>query len=93
MAILEELYNGNINPSEKYIKRGSEYHELNVELVEQIEEFTQALTDAQKQKYEKIIEGIYGLNAIIEHERFEDGFCLGAKLILEIIGYESKNLI
>ncbi len=93
MSVLEELYNGNINPSEKFIKRGSEYHKLNVELIEQIEEFTKNLNEAQNKAYEEIIEKIYNLNAIIEHERFEDGFCLGAKLILEIIGYESKNLI
>ena len=93
MAILEELYNGNISPVEKCIKKGSEYHKLNVALMEQLEEFTQALTDAQKRKYEKIIDGIYGLNAVVEKERFEDGFCLGAKLVLEIIGYESENLV
>ncbi len=93
MSVLGELYNGNISPADKYIKRGSEYHKLNLELIEQIEKFTGMLSKEEKQKYEEIEEKIYSLNAIAEKERFEDGFCLGAKLILEIIGYKSKNLI
>ena len=28
MSILEELYNGNICPADKYMKRGSEYYEI-----------------------------------------------------------------
>ena len=39
MSMLEELYNGNICPADRYIKKGSEYYEISRFLAKAEEDF------------------------------------------------------
>ena len=48
MTILEEFYNGNINPSEKFVKKGGEYGRLLNEYAEQLDRLTAMLDDDRK---------------------------------------------
>ncbi len=91
MCVLEQLYNGNINPSERYIKKGGEYEKAFNELVKNIEELQSMLTAKQKQICEQLEENIGRLSYISEKESFIEGYRLGARTVFEIIYYESKN--
>jgi len=93
MSILEELYNGNINPSEKYIKNGSAYQKLNKQLTEQIYELMTLLNNEEKLLFEKIGDNISALNYISEKERFIEGFRIGVHMMWEIIHFKSANFI
>lgn len=93
MSILEELYNGNIVPTEKYIKKGGEYQKINDELSEKIEKLMCTLNSKQKDLCEEIEDGFCRLSYISEKECFIDGFRLGAQIMREILEYKSKNYI
>lgn len=93
MSVLEELFNGNINPTEKYIKKGSEYQKLHQELTDYIDELLPLLNGDEQAICEKIADNASKLSYITEKERFIEGFCLGAKLVLEILQYKSSNYI
>ena len=91
MSVLEQLYNGNINPSEKYIKKGGDYEKSFDKLVRNFEELQTLLTTKQKQICEQLEENISRISYISEKESFIEGYRLGAKTVFEIIYYESKN--
>lgn len=91
MTILEELYNGNVNPLARFIKDESEYQKLNHQVSEYIDKLMVSLNDEEKQLYEKIADGICGMGYISEKETFIEGFRLGAQMMLEVISYKSEN--
>ncbi len=91
MSILEELYHGNINPSEKYINKGGEYGRLFEELTVSIDKFISALSEDEKQLYEKIEDIITELGYISEKESFAEGFRIGAPMVWEIFHNENRN--
>lgn len=89
--IPEELYNGNINPSCKFIKSGSEYQKLNSQLAELIDELDQALNNSEKHLLEKISDTLCRMTYISQKECYIDGFRSGAQLMLEITSSESDS--
>lgn len=84
MTILENLYNGNINPSERYMKRGGEYYKTVKKLNSLFDEFFPLLNKDTKAIYEKIEKLLSELNYISEKEAFIDGFSIGAQITTEI---------
>lgn len=51
------------------------------------------LSDEEKQIVKRIEDNIYKLDCITEKERFVDGFTVGARMIIEIMNYNSENFI
>ncbi len=93
MSALEELYNGNISPSEKFLKDGGEYKAINQKLTKYIDELMLHLNNEEKQLCEKIEDNIYKLSYISEKECFIEGFRLGAQIMWEILLYKSENYL
>ncbi len=91
MSILEEFYYGNISPSSKFVKNGSEYQKLNKELIDISDKLTATLNNEEKQFYERIEEIMYELGHISEKEYYMDGFCTGVQLIIDIMNFKSAN--
>lgn len=87
MSILEELYNGKINPAEKSVKESSEYSECNKQLTENMKKLSMLLKDNEKELYEKVMENIFELNYLSEKRNFIDGFCVGSQMMLEILNH------
>ena len=85
MSILEELYYGNINPSEKFVKKGSEYHKTTKELLLLEEKLYKTINKEEKAIYEEISENRCRLEDMAEKERFIDGFRVGAMVLYEIL--------
>ena len=85
MTILEELYNGNVVPWEKFAKRGGEYARLLNELAECSNKLSALLDDTSKELWNKIMDTDRAMEFISEKESFIDGFCLGARIMLEIL--------
>ena len=93
MTILEELFYGNISPFEKYIRPQSEYADVSHRLTEHSEELRTLLNKEGKALYDKIENDYADMNCISEKERFIEGFCLGAQIILEITAYKNSPWI
>lgn len=82
-GIIEELYYGNINPSDRDIIRGGTYsHILNL-LTRHEDELVQTLTQAQQETFEKIKDCASELGDKNEMTSFVLGFKLGMRLAVE----------
>lgn len=93
MSILKDLYYGNIEPSQRFIKKDSEYKKIQGEFVDCLEELNATLTEEQKRLRVQIEDKSLAMCCISEEERFIDGFCMGAKMMLEIINFKSSNYV
>lgn len=93
MSILEELYNGNISPIERFIKDGSEYSKLFNSVNENEDRLFEHLSREQKALYESIAESKGMLEGISEKEIFIDGFRLGARIMLEILTESDRQFL
>ena len=84
MDILEELWYGNITPSEySHIENNANYKEA-LRLVNQNQECLKAtLTDEQKELLEKLLTASEEFANLIELDCFKVGFKLGIRLIVE----------
>ena len=91
MKILEDLYYGNISPSEKAIKRGSEYETLLSSLCKNDEVFIDTLSQEQKALYDKVKNYREELAVLTEKEMYIEGFRIGACIMLDVVCGESKH--
>lgn len=91
MTTLENLYYGNIDPANKYIKRGSEYSKLINLSVRNEEKLTATLSKEQKIIFKKYKDCINEMTAIAEKEAFIQGIKLGIKITAESFLTETQN--
>ncbi len=85
MYILNDLWQGNITPSERYIRSGTEYQKPLHELSGEINGFINTLPSEKQVHYEKLTALQYKLNSISEQDAFIVGFRLGAKMIIDVM--------
>ena len=84
MRILEEFWYGNIEPTE-YDTSNKEYKKL-VELIYRNEEKLKAtMTDEQKELFEKYTDCVRENQVIEECLIFQNGFKLGARMMVEVM--------
>ena len=83
MTTLENLYYGNIVPSDKDIRHGSEYSKLLNLSVRNEEKLMPTLSKEQKVIFEKYKDCVIEMNSISEKEAFVEGIKLGIKIISE----------
>ena len=85
MRLLEEFGYGNIEPTEYDISSNKEYKKL-VELIYRNEEKLKAtMTDEQKELFEKYTDCVGENQAITDCLIFQNGFKLGARMMLEVM--------
>ena len=92
MYILEELWNGNITPSERVIRTGSQYAQLQKQLVAAEEDFRKELSPEGKAAYDTFCRKQAELSEISECDCFIRGVRIGARLLLDIVAdYPSQT--
>ena len=92
MYILEELWNGNITPSERVIRTGSQYAQLQKQLVAAEEDFRKELSPEGKAAYDIFCRKQAELSEISECDCFIRGVRVGARLLLDIVAdYPSQT--
>ena len=85
MRILEELWYGNIEPTEYVTSPSPEYRELR-RLVDRNETDLRAtMTDAQKELFTRYLESVLEYQTLSELMLFQNSFRLGARLAIEIM--------
>lgn len=84
MTILEEVYHGNINPSEsESLSDNPEYKSLIALTAQAQEKLVSALNEEQKKLFDNYIINAEELSTIIEVDCFKTGFKLGTRLTIE----------
>ena len=92
MYILEDLWNGNIAPSERVIRTGSQYAQLQKQLVAAEEDFRKELSPEGKAAYDTFCRKQAELSEISECDCFIRGVRVGARLLLDIVAdYPSQT--
>ena len=91
MYILDDLYWGNITPTEKKVKENSRYRKLQKQNGELDTRLRETLTQEQKSII-KEQEMLWGeMMSIMEQDMFIIGFRVGARVILDVLGkYDSQ---
>ena len=85
MKILEELWYGNIEPTEYGSSPSPEYKELR-RLVDRNETDLRAtMTDTQKELFNRYLESVLEYQTLSEMMLFQNSFKLGARLAIEIM--------
>lgn len=84
MNILENLYYGNINPHERYIKQGSKVDKLVKLICKNEEDLNNSLTEKQKEIFEKFKDSTNELSAITEKDSFCSGFILATRIMMQV---------
>jgi hypothetical protein len=92
MYILEDLWNGDITPSERMIRTGSQYAQLQKQLVAAEEDFRKELSPEGKAAYDTFCRKQAELSEISECDCFIRGVRIGARLLLDIVAdYPSQT--
>lgn len=92
MYILEDLWNGDIAPSERLIRTGSQYAQLQKQLVAAEEDFRKELSPEGKAAYDTFCRKQAELSEISECDCFIRGVRVGARLLLDIVAdYPSQT--
>ena len=92
MYILEDLWNGDITPSERVIRTGSQYAQLQQQLVAAEEDFRKELSPDGKAAYDTFCRKQAELSEISECDCFIRGVRIGARLLLDIVAdYPSQT--
>ena len=86
MYLLEQLWRGNIAPSERYIRSNSEYKKASVAFCDAAEKLTKELTPEGKQYWEAVANYQSDMTMLAEEDIFIYGFRMGARMILDVIG-------
>lgn len=83
--ILEDLYNGNINPSERPYPQSHEEKQCNKKFVELEEDFLNSLNENEKLLYKRISYELGNSHLYTEEKTFVMGFRLGAQIMLDVL--------
>lgn len=91
MYVLKELWRGEISPTDRRVRQGSEYHQTAKEVRERMGEFLGTLSPEAREQLETINDIKSDLSVMANEDFFLYGFRLGARMILDIIGdYEGQ---
>ncbi len=91
MYLLNDLWYGNVNPSERFARRGSEYRKLTEEANNLMEQLMAELTPKGSEILENLLDKHVILSSISEEDTFIRGVRIGAQFILDVVGdYKSQ---
>ena len=86
MFVLEKLWREGLSPSEKYTRKGSEYHKILLRICDAENNLCEDLTEKEKAHFEAYRNAQIELSAVAEREVFIDAFRIGAMLMMDILG-------
>lgn len=85
MLILEDLYLGDVRPSERSFKRNSQYARTLDEFVKAGNALTDTLTEKQKEMLEDYMTAQREVNVLTDCETFIYSFRLAAKTMIDVL--------
>ena len=91
MTTLENLFYGNIRPTERSFQKGSKMDELLKLLCRNEDVLAAGLTEKQKESFEKFKVCQSEITDLMETETFTIGFTLAVKIMVEVMNSETEN--
>ena len=85
MTILEDLWYGNVRPTERSIVRGSRLDNLMKLICQNEDDLMKGLTDKQKESFDKFKDCQSEITDYLETEAFIQGFTIAVKLMVEVM--------
>ena len=85
MQVLEDLYLGDVRPSDRSFKRNSQYAKALDEVVKAGDALIEGLTEEQKELFEDYMTAQREVNVLTDCETFCMAFKLGAKIMLDVL--------
>ena len=85
MSILEDFWYGNIEPAEFDTSPSPEYREILLLISRNEDKLIATMTDAQKELFSRYTDCVREYQALAECLLFQNSFCLGAKMMLEVM--------
>lgn len=85
MRILEELWYGNVAPSERSVDKDGPMGNLVRLIVRNEEALAPLLSESAQEVLEKLMDNQSELHSLSECEVFVQGFRLGARIMLEVL--------
>lgn len=86
MYVLEKLWREGLSPSERFVRRGSEYQRLMQTLCQEEDALSKELNEDGKAVLERYIKAQQDVIICSEQETFINAFRLGAQMVLDIVG-------
>ena len=85
MMILEDLYMGDIHPSERSFKKDSQYSKALNNVVKEGDALIGSLTEKQKEQFEAYMSAQREVNVLTDCETFIYAFRLGVKIMMDVL--------
>ena len=85
MTILEDLWYGNVRPTERSIVRGSKLDNLMKLICQNEDDLMKGLSEKQKESFEKFKDCQSEITDYLETEAFTSGFTIAVKLMVEVM--------
>ena len=86
MYVLQDLWRGNISPSERFVRRGSDYQKTSQKMSAEMDSLLELLTPEAKKQLETVGGLKDDMAMMAEEDVFIYGFRLGARLMLDVVG-------
>ena len=86
MYVLDKLWRGEIPPSERLVRPGSEYQKTSTQHNAAMKLLLDLLSPEAKEQLDVVETLRYDMNMLSEEDVFICGFRLGARIILDVIG-------
>lgn len=93
MTTLEDLWYGNIRPTERSIQRGGKLDNLMKLLCQNEDDLMLELSEKQKESFEKFKDCQSEITDFLETEAFTSGFTLAVKIMAEVMSSQTENMI
>ena len=86
MFVLQELWRGNITPSERFVRSGSEYKKIAGNLSDEMDRLMEAISPEARKQLENIGNLRADMTMLSNEDIFIYAFRLGARLMLDVLG-------
>ena len=85
MQILEDLYVGDVRPSERYFQKNSQYAEALDELVKVGDMLTDKLNEEEKELFEAFMDAQREVTVLTDCETFIYAFRMAVKIMIDVL--------
>ena len=85
MFVLQELWRGNITPSERFVRSGSEYKKIAGKLSDEMDRLMEAISPEARKQLENIGNLRADMAVLSNEDIFIYAFRMGARLILDVL--------
>ena len=86
MFVLDKLWRGEISPSERLVRPGSDYQKLSTQRNAESKRLLEMISPEAKEQLEVVETLRCDMTMLSEEDTFICGFQLGARLMMDIIG-------